>query len=246
MASALEYSLNAYLIWPQEMEPVEETRAAFARAFRQVADFLSVQFGAPLQVNTEVAALWSRRSYQYHQDHAADINQVAMETLRAYGFPESGTVEARRYLYVVGVVGGGGFAGSYPPGAYYAGLAVVGDACLDLLTNGIFPGNERTCPLYTDPFVCTRDAQLGALADEMSHLFGVGPFHRTGNEYWRYPGITVNAEEREQVRSNSTPFFVGAPPPPTKPSLLELVLAFGPIAGLVAWGVRMRRRSWRR
>lgn len=233
------YGINCWLIWPSDLplENATPVAEALQDKFSEVSTFLSRCFGRYIQTyDTEI--LQSHLTLATHLGRAWEASSVVEEVLIRHEIPiltrQNG--DAPNWMHVSAIVGGGGFAGSWPPGVGRSGGTVLGDAFLSVIypyrIDPRIPICEEIVPW---PPICAMSPQTGALADEMSHLFDIAPFHRFNNGYTLYPDIRVNDEERNYALTVFSRFFTDreapllpevAPPavvpPPVAPPLVPL------------------------
>jgi hypothetical protein len=140
-------------------------------------------------------------------DIVGNVEATVVEELHRRGFPTPPGQNESGYVTVMFVKGAGGWAGGREFGGANGGWAIVGDFCIDSLNN------ELTEWQYG--WGSGRRLQTGALAHEIGHalsfdhpeVYGWGNDTSVMGNWWDYPTIGFNDEDRRRATDEKVPFF---------------------------------------
>lgn len=202
--------------------PFQETASRFVepveRAVLAITNWYILQLGRSLRM-TSLDVLRIQDAALYKEN----VGEAVAQTLEANGYPTrlpDGTTPCP-YSYLVFAVGTGGYAGTTRTGAQ-AGLAIIGDACLEALA-----GNAEKALAYIQPRGTfglehfTFDAQCGAVAHELYHAFGL-PEHEFASPnlsgtWWEFPNTSLLLAHKAHILT--LPYNVFLLPPTEEPSI---------------------------
>lgn len=136
-----------------------------------------------------------------------NLEGAVVDELYRRGFPVPPGQNESGYVVVMFVKGAGGWAGGREFGGANGGWAIVGDWCIDSLNGELAD--------WQYGWGSGRGPQTGALAHEIGHAFsfdhpdayGLGNDTSVMGNWWDYPIIGFNDEDRRRANDEKVPFF---------------------------------------
>jgi hypothetical protein len=151
---------------------------------------------------------WNGRDiYVDGVDIVGNVEATVTDELYRRGYPVPPGQNESGYVTVMLVKGAGGWAGSREFGGANGGWSIVGDWCIDSLNNELAE--------WQYGWGSGRRPQIGALAHEIGHAFSFShpEDYGSGNDtsvmgnWWDYPTIGFNDEDRRRALDEKVPFF---------------------------------------